>query len=113
MTIITTVISGCCCSFFYVNLLDYQDHSSYYLGEGPFKGDSTLFGVSKEYPSFGTYPSGAACRGAFARKRRSPTLSVAWILGDKVLPTSITTLGSGFRVQGSGFRVQGLGLWQA
>ena len=33
----------------------------------------------------------AACSGTFTQKRRSPTFSVAWILGDKVLPTSITT----------------------
>ena len=33
----------------------------------------------------------AACSGTFTQKRRSPTFNVAWILGDKVLPTSITT----------------------
>ena len=36
-----------------------------------------------------------ACSGTFTQKRRSPTFSVAWILGDKVLPTSITTYMAG------------------
>lgn len=42
--------------------------------------------VTKRYQRFT-----AACSGTFTQKRRSPTFSVAWILGDKVLPTSITT----------------------
>ena len=30
-------------------------------------------------------------RGTFTQKRRSPTFKVAWILGERVLPTNITT----------------------